>query len=175
MQVVQISAGFCILRLEVLTHFLQWKSEVIKKHPLVLVMICEVSRWLWLQQKVWQDYTESWGNLFPFSQKKKKQEKYLRSRLKQTASPRRSLGRKDKGLSPVGMRWSVLLAGLAGSSLCFQLLLGLLFILLKTRKGGESWGSVALQSLPGGGQTGQCKFGSEIALEGRCEWERGKA
>lgn len=52
MQVVQISAGFCILRLEVLTHFLQWKSEVIKKHPLVLVMICEVSRWLWLQQKV---------------------------------------------------------------------------------------------------------------------------
>lgn len=58
-QVVQISAGFCILRLEVLTRFLQWQSEVIKKHFLVLIMICGVSRWLWLQQKVQQDYTES--------------------------------------------------------------------------------------------------------------------
>lgn len=32
----------------------------------------------------------------------------------------------------------------------------------------------SLQSLPGEGQTGQCKSASAIALGCRCEWEEGR-
>lgn len=35
-QVVQLSAGFGIVRLEVSTHLLLWKSEMIKSHPWAL-------------------------------------------------------------------------------------------------------------------------------------------
>lgn len=72
------------------------------------------------------------------------------------------------------MRCSVIPAGLAGPSLCLRLLRGLLFILLNIQNGGESGELAALQSLPGEGQVGQCKLGSEITQGGRHERDRVK-
>lgn len=46
-QVVQISAGFCILGLKVSMCVLLWKSEVVNNHPVVPVILFRgVSRWL---------------------------------------------------------------------------------------------------------------------------------
>lgn len=46
-QVVQLSAGFCILGLKVLMCFRLWKSKVVNNHPVVpVILFCGVSRWL---------------------------------------------------------------------------------------------------------------------------------
>lgn len=55
-----------------------------------------VHRWLWLQQNVGQDYTESWGNLSPSSQKEKKKR---RNNLEVNLNKKLALGEvsKEKG------------------------------------------------------------------------------
>lgn len=46
-QVVQLSAGFCILGLKVSMCFCLWKSKVVNSHPVVpVILFCGVSRWL---------------------------------------------------------------------------------------------------------------------------------